>query len=109
LIAASEYVGAPRKLHQVNQLLLDVRSVDNPGLTSGLDVAAMRAAPPPGDCGVGADSEPGSRPPQQRRITGRPLCRNQYKSSVGSGPQNSYDYSDVSLIRVVRRSHLGAS
>jgi hypothetical protein len=45
----------------------------------------------------------------QRRITGRPLCRNQYKSSVGSGPQSSYEYSDVSLIRVVRRSHLGAS
>jgi len=46
LIAASEYVGAPRKLHQVNQLLLDVRSVDNPGLTSGPDVAAMRAPLP---------------------------------------------------------------
>ena len=45
----------------------------------------------------------------ERRITGRPLCRNQYKSSVGSGPQSSYEYSDVSLIRVVRRSHLGAS
>ena len=31
--------------------------------------------------------------PQQRRITGRPLCRNQYNSSVGSGPQSSYEYS----------------
>jgi len=28
----------------------------------------------------------------ERRITGRPLCRNQYKSWFGSGPQSLYQY-----------------
>ena len=35
----------------------------------------------------------------ERRITGRPLCRNQYKSWFGSGPQSLYQYSDVSRVR----------